>query len=223
MKRKSMNLVILGATGRTGELVVEQALAAGHAVTALVRSPEKVTIRNSSLRVIAGKATDARDVARALEGADAVISALGGSGSVISDSTRAIVDGAHKTGVKRVILLSSFLVEHDRMGALSRLITGVVRGSMLKDKNDGEQLLRQSDLDWTISYPSRLTDAPATGLVEVLPEGAKRRITERISRADVAGWLVEAATSHQTSRRGVDITGGARTKENLQMNALRVD
>jgi uncharacterized protein YbjT (DUF2867 family) len=103
------------------------------------------------------------------------------------------------------------------MGALSRLITGVVRSSMIKDKNDGEQLLRQSDLDWTISYPGRLTDAPATGLVEVLPEGAKRRITERISRADVAGWLVEAASSNQTSRHGIDITGGARTKDTSRL------
>ncbi len=66
-----MNLVVLGATGRTGRLVVEQALAAGHTVTALVRSPEKLTIRNSSLRVVAGSATDAADVSRALAGADA--------------------------------------------------------------------------------------------------------------------------------------------------------
>ncbi len=218
-----MNLVILGATGRTGQLVVEQALAAAHNVTALVRSPERLAIRNSNLRVVAGQATDAGDVARAMVGADAVISALGGSGSVIADSTRAIVEAAHRTGVKRVVVLSSFLVERDRMGALSRLITGLVRGSMIKDKRDGEQLLQQSDLDWTISYPGPLTDGPATGLVEVLPEGAKRRITERISRADVAGWLVEAATSHQTSRRGIDITGGARATEDLQINAVRVD
>ncbi len=94
---------------------------------------------------------------------------------------------------------------------------------MIKDKNDGEQLLRQSDLDWTISYPSRLTDAPATRLVEVLPEGTKRRIAERISRADVAGWLVESATSRQTSHRGIDITDGARTKEAFKQNAFRVD
>jgi uncharacterized protein YbjT (DUF2867 family) len=207
-----MNLVILGATGRTGLLVVEQALAAGHNVTALVRSPEKLAIRNSSLRVIAGQATDTGDVARAMVGADAVISTLGGSGSVIADSTRAIVEAAHKTGVKRVIVLSSFLVERDRMGALTRLITGLARGSKVKDKNVGEQLLRQSDLDWTISYPGPLTDGLATG-VEVLPEGTKRRISERISRADVAGWLVEAATGRQTSRRGIDITGGARTKK----------
>jgi putative NADH-flavin reductase len=126
-----MNLVVLGATGRTGRLVVEQALAAGHAVTALVRSPEKLAIRHSDLRVIAGYVTDAGDVARAMMGADAVISTLGGSGSLIADSTRAIVDAAHKTGVKRIIVLSSFLVERDRMGALSRLITGVASGSSL--------------------------------------------------------------------------------------------
>jgi uncharacterized protein YbjT (DUF2867 family) len=208
-----MNLVILGATGRTGQLVVEHALAAGHTVTALVRSPEKLAIRNSNLRVLAGQATDAGDVARAMMGADAVISTLGGSGSVIADSTRAVVEAAHQTGVKRVVVLSSFLVERDRMGALTRLITGLAGGSKISDKTAGEQLLRQSDLDWTISYPGRLTDGAATGSVEELPEGTKRRISERISRADVAAWLVEAATSHQASRRGIDITGGARTKE----------
>ena len=61
-----MNLVVLGASGRTGSLVVEQALAAGHTVTALVRPPEKLTIRNSNLRVVAGKATDPSDVAQAM-------------------------------------------------------------------------------------------------------------------------------------------------------------
>ncbi|TMD53495.1 MAG: hypothetical protein E6I85_08270 [Chloroflexi bacterium] len=51
-----MKLVVLGATGRTGRLVVEQALAAGHTVTALVRSPEKLATSSSNLRVVAGQA-----------------------------------------------------------------------------------------------------------------------------------------------------------------------
>jgi uncharacterized protein YbjT (DUF2867 family) len=206
-----MNLVILGATGGTGRLVVEQALAAGHTVTALVRSPEKLTIRNSSLRVIAGRATEAGDVARAFERADAVISTLGGTGSVIADSTRAILEAAHKTAVQRVVVLSSFFVERDRLGALSRLLTGIAAGSKIKDKIAGEQLLRQSDLDWTIVYASRLTNGPATGFVEVPVEGAKRGIWDRISRSDVAAALVQAATSPQYSRRSVGITGGTRT------------
>jgi uncharacterized protein YbjT (DUF2867 family) len=203
-----MNLVILGATGRTGRLVVEQALAAGHTVTALVRSPEKLTIPNSSLRVVAGEATDAADVAQAMEGADAVISTLGGSGSVIADSTRAMVEAAPRSGVTRVVVLSSFVVERDRLGPMSRLLTGIAMASMIKDKSAGERLLRQSDLDWTIIYASTLSDGAATGSVEVLPGGTRRRITDRISRAAVAAWMVEAATSGQTSRRSVGITGG---------------
>jgi uncharacterized protein YbjT (DUF2867 family) len=204
-----MNLLILGASGRTGLLVVEQALAAGHDVTALVRSPEKLTVHNSRLHVVAGQATDADDVARAMAGAGAVISVLGGGGSVILHSSRAIIEAAHRAGVARVVVMSSFLVERDRMGALSWLITGLAGTSKITDKKAGEELLRQSGLEWTIAYPGPLTDGRATGSVQVLPEGAQRRISERISRADVAGWLIEAATSRQSSWRDVDITGGS--------------
>ena len=207
-----MNLVVLGATGGTGRLVVEQALAAGHTVTALVRSPEKLAIRNSNLRVVVGRATEAADVARALASADALLSTLGGGGSVIAESTAAMIEAAHKAGVRRVVVLSSFVVERDRLGAVPRLLTGIAMGSVIKDKSAGELLLRQSDLDWTIVYASLLKDGPVSGSVEVLPEGAKRRISDRISRSDVAEWMVQAATSSQLSRRSVGITEGTRTK-----------
>jgi uncharacterized protein YbjT (DUF2867 family) len=202
-----MNLVVLGATGRTGRLVVEQALAAGHTVTALVRSPEKLTTGNSHLRVITGEATDTSALSRALEGADAVISTLGGKGSVIADSTQAIVAAARAAGVSRVVVLSSWVVERDRMDAVTRLLTGIAMGPVIKDKSAGEKVLRQSGLEWTIVYASLLTDGPADGSVAVLPEGAKRRVSERISRADVAVWMVQAATGVEHSRRSVGITG----------------
>jgi uncharacterized protein YbjT (DUF2867 family) len=202
-----MNLVVLGATGRTGRLVVEQALAAGHTVTALVRSPEKLTLANSNLRVVTGEATDASAVSRALEGADAVISTLGGKGSVIADSTQAIVSAAREAGVSRVVVLSSWVVERGRMDSVTRLLTGIAMGAVIKDKSAGEQLLRRSDLDWTIVYASLLNDGPANGSVTVLPEHAKRSMSEKISRADVAAWMVQAATDVQHSRRGVAITG----------------
>ena len=202
-----MNLVVLGATGRTGRLVVEQALAAGHTVTALVRSPEKLTTGNPNLRVVTGEATEASAVSSALEGADAVISTLGGKGSVIADSTTAIVAAARKTGVSRVVVLSTFAAERDRLGAGTRLLTGIGMGAMLKDKSAGEEMLRRSDLEWTIVYASILSDGPASGSVAVLPEGAKRGLSQKISRADVAAWMVEAATGAQHSRSSVGITG----------------
>lgn len=202
-----MNLLVLGATGRTGRLVVEQALAAGHTLTALVRSPEKLTIVNSNLRVVAGEATDKSALSQALVGADAVISTLGGKGSVIADSTKAIVATAHEAGVTRVVVLSSWLVERDRMDGVTRLLTGMAMGPLIKDKSAGEEALRQSDLEWTIVYASVLTDGPASGSVAVLPEGTKRGMSQKISRTDVAAWMIQAATSDQANRRSVGITG----------------
>jgi uncharacterized protein YbjT (DUF2867 family) len=202
-----LNLVVLGATGRTGRLVVEHALAAGHTVTALVRSPEKLTSTNANLRVVTGQATETAAVSSALEGADAVISTLGGKPSVIADSTRAIVAAARKAGVSRVVMLSTFAAERDRLDAGTRLLTGIGMGAMLKDKSAGEEILRRSDLDWIIVYASILSDSPASGSVVVLPEGAKRGLAQKISRADVAAWMVEAATTVQHSRSSVGITG----------------
>ena len=202
-----MKLVVLGATGRTGRLVVEKALAAGHTVTALVRSPQKLTTGHSNLRLVTGEATDTLAVSSALEGADAVISALGGKGSVIADSTRAIVAAARKTGLSRVVVLSTFAAERDRLDAGTRLLTGIGMGAMLKDKSAGEEMLRRSDLEWTIVYASMLTDGPARGSVVVLPEGSKRGLSQKISRADLAAWMLDAATGAQYSRRAIGITG----------------
>jgi len=207
-----MNLVVLGATGGTGRLVVEQALTAGHTVTALVRSPEKLAVRNPNLHVVAGQATDPSAVARALDRADALISTLGGGGSVISDSTQAIVEAAHEAGVSRVVLLSSFLVERDRFNPVTRLLTGIAMGSMIKDKSAGEKALRESNLDWTIVYASSLTDGPGRGQAVVLTETGRWTLSQRIARADVAAWLLRAATSPETSRRTVSITGQAVSK-----------
>jgi saccharopine dehydrogenase-like NADP-dependent oxidoreductase len=86
-----MNVTVLGATGPTGTQLVERALAAGHHVTALVRSPEKLTITNPNLYVIQGDATDRAAVSQAMKGADAVISTLGAKGSVIAAAATAIV------------------------------------------------------------------------------------------------------------------------------------
>jgi uncharacterized protein YbjT (DUF2867 family) len=215
-----MNLVVLGATGGTGRLVVEKALAAGHMVTALVRSPEKLGTSQANLRVISGSATDPESVARALESADAVISTLGGGGSVIADSTAAIVVGARQTGVRRVVVLSSWLVQRDRMSPVIRLATGIAMGGLIKDKSAGEQLLRQSDLDWTIVYAGMLANGPASGST-VLPERVNWSVSQKISRADVATRLIQAATDGQPGGRSVRITGGTSTKENVQLEAVR--
>ncbi len=103
-----MKLSVLGAAGATGIPLVEQALAAGHTVTALVRSGQELTITGANLHVVEGDATDHAAVSEAMNGGDAVISVLGARGPVITEATRAIVDAGQTEGTRarrHVVLL----------------------------------------------------------------------------------------------------------------------
>lgn len=201
-----MNLTVLGAAGATGVPLVEQALAAGHQVTALARSGQKVTITNSNLHVVQGDATDRAVVSQALKGADAVISVLGARGPVIAEATRALVAAADQTGPDRIVMLSSFAVARDRLKPVSKVVTRIAMGSQVKDKTTGEEVLRASGLDWTIVYATKLTNGPKTE-PRVVPETEKVGMSQRISRADVGSFLLQAATDGLYSRRDVIITG----------------
>ncbi len=201
-----MNLTVLGAAGATGVQLVEQALAAGHQVTALARSAENLTLTNPNLHVIQGNATDRAVVSQAMKGAEAVISVLGARGPVIAEATRAVVAAAEQAGPDRIVMLSSFAVARDRLKPVSKLVTRMAMGSQIKDKTAGEEVLRASGLDWTIVYATVLTDGPKTE-PRVVPETEKVGMSQRISRADVASFLLQAATDGLYSRRDVIITG----------------
>ena len=142
-----MNLTVLGAAGAAGVQLVEQALAAGHQVTALARSAENLTLTNPNLHVVQGDATDRAVVSQAMKGADAVISVLGARGPVIAETTRAVVDAAEQAGPDRIVMLSSFAVARDRLKPVSKLVTRMAMGSQIKDKTAGEEVLRASGLD----------------------------------------------------------------------------
>lgn len=201
-----MNLTVLGAAGVTGVQLVEQAIAAGHQVTALARSAENLTLTNPNLHVVQGDATDRAVVSQAMKGADAVISVLGARGPVIAEATRAVVAAAEQAGPDRILMLSSFAVARDRLKPVSKLVTRMAMGSQMKDKTAGEEVLRASGLDWTIVYATVLTNGPKTE-PRVVPETEKVGASQRISRADVASFLLQAATDRLYSRRDVIITG----------------
>lgn len=201
-----MNIAVLGASGGTGMQVVQQALAAGHSVTALVRSPEKMTVTDPRLRVVQGDATDQASVAKALEGADAVISTLDAPGPVIAAATRAILSAANAEGAPRVVMMSSFAVQRDRLKGVAKLITGATTGAKMNDKVAGEKALRGSNFRWTIVYATLLSNGPRQG-VKVVPESSKVGMSDRTSRADAASFLLEAATTGDYDRRSVLITG----------------
>ena len=201
-----MNLTVLGAAGATGVPLVEQAIAAGHQVTALARSAGNLTLTNPNLNVVEGDATDRTVVSQALKGADAVISVIGARGPVMAEATRALVAAAAQAGPDRILMLSSFAVARDRLKPFSKLVTRVAMGSQIKDKTAGEEVLRASGLDWTIVYATKLTNGPRTE-ARVVPETEKVGMSQRIARADLASFLLQAATEGLYSRRDVIITG----------------
>jgi uncharacterized protein YbjT (DUF2867 family) len=125
---------------------------------------------------------------------------------VIAEATRAVVAAAEQAGPDRIVMLSSFAVARDRLKPVSKLVTRMAMGSQIKDKTAGEEVLRASGLDWTIVYATLLTNGPKTE-PRVVPETEKVGTSQRISRADVASFLLQAATDGLYSRRDVIITG----------------
>jgi uncharacterized protein YbjT (DUF2867 family) len=140
-----------------------------------------------------------------MNGADAVVSVLGARGPVMAEATRGIVAVAEGEGPARVVMLSSFAVARDRLTPVSKLVTRMAMGSQIKDKAAGEEVLRASNLDWTIVYATKLTNGPES-VPRPVPETEKVGMAQTISRASVAAFLLQAATEDLYTRSGVVIT-----------------
>ncbi|MDB5179308.1 MAG: yhfK 1 [Patescibacteria group bacterium] len=201
-----MNILILGATGSTGKELLSQALESGHKVTALVRTPAKLTIDNANLRVLQGDATDVAALTDAMAHNEVLLSALGAAkGSLIADSTKAIIAAAKATGLKRVVMMSSFAVNRAQLKGAAKLLTGMMKG-LVADKANGEALLKNSGLDWTIVYATILTgDAKGAG-ARVVPSGEKLSLSNKIARADVAAWMLGEIRNNSYVKKDVTIS-----------------
>ena len=173
-----MKIVVFGATGSTGRHVVEQALLAGHDVTAVVRRPDQVAPR-PRLVVRAGDVLDAASLHESCSGADAVMSCIGprtrfggqlGSGffpgTVMSVGTAHMVAAAESAGVRRFVFQSGIgLSDGDELSRANRRVMRVWRtlfATAIKDKAEGERVLRASALEWVIVRPVGLSNAPVT-------------------------------------------------------------
>jgi putative NADH-flavin reductase len=211
-----MKFLLLGATGATGTLFVERATAAGHEVVAFVRDASKITPADR-LTVVEGDVRDAHALTEAMRGIDAVVSTLGlgkvkDPGNLIADTTRALVRAAEDSATKRVLIMSAFGVGDSlaKASAFARVLYNSGGKAPFADKAAGERILTASGLDWTLAYPVLLTNKPATGDVHAVDLTALDRLPglPRISRADVAAFLLEAAVEGSWSRRTAVLTAG---------------
>jgi putative NADH-flavin reductase len=193
-----MRVLIIGASKGIGLETTRQALVAGHNARALARSATSISVLNPSLEKIRGDALKTKDVEAALVGVDVVIQTLGvGLGdlfrpvNLFSDATRVLIAAMRSQGVKRLICVTGFGAGDSRasISCLQRLPFQIVFGRAYDDKSLQEQLIKESELDWTIARPGVLTNGSRTGRYRILSEASQWR-NGIISRADVAEFLV---------------------------------
>ena len=212
-----MKIIVFGATGGTGKLMVTQALAKGHSVTAFVRRPEGLP-QDPHLRIIQGDVFDSATVADAVRGNRAVLSALGARSlkkmDLLSRAIPVILEGMRQEYVTRLIVLGAAGVHRDYgkyQNALTRIGLWVAKKTILKhpfiDQAAQERLLAASDVDYTIVRAPRLIDGPFTGTYRVLPDALPPGAL-RISRADVADFMLQQLTDPRFHRQGPYIGSG---------------
>ena len=214
MIAEPLKILVLGATGGTGQHIVAQALALSHDVTALARDPSRLRVGGGSLRIVKGSIGETAGVLDgAVAGQDAVISALGRgnalkSNGLIAGSIPTIIAAMEKHGVRRLVFMSAFGVGETRRGAplLPRIFYAVFLGDLFADKEAGETILRRSSLDWTLVHPTMLTDGPRTSAYRA---GERLELSgmPRISRADVADFVLKQLNDPTYVRKSVSVSG----------------
>lgn len=205
-------LLILGATGGTGLQLVSQALEAGNEVTAYVRDAAKLDLKHERLRVVVGPIADeARPFQDAMMGQQAVISTLGRglslqSEHVIERCVPPVLSAMKAHGVGRLIFTSAIGVgdAYAEAPLLSKLVIRVLLKDIYPDKLIGENLVRSSDLDWTIVQPAGLTSGHLTCRYRVA-EHLHHRVVATISRADLAHFLLSQLDDRTYVRRIVQL------------------
>jgi putative NADH-flavin reductase len=199
-----LKLFVIGATGRTGQEVVQQALARDHHVTAFVRSPESLTLGNERLTVLKGNAMDENELFRAMQNHDAVVSTLGPRevfkpSSMLHDSALATTRAMNRSGVKRLVVLSA--AAHFP-GIPNRIATFIMRNHM-RDSLAMEAIVQASGLNWTIARPPRLTQEGYTTYRS--REDAAPRMGFSLSRKAVAAFMLDAIEQRKHVRKIVGI------------------
>jgi putative NADH-flavin reductase len=213
-EEQEMRTVVFGATGPTGRRLTEQALAAGYQVTAVTRRPDGISPQ-PGLSVVTADVTDPDAVARAVAGSDAVLSSLGSRLSrkpitVYSQGNANVVAAMHRFGVKRLITISSSVMDPSWRpsgefffnNVMDPLVNRRLGRTAHEDMRRMEALVRDSDLEWTIVRPAGLFDHPDVTAYQVRENVADGLFT---ARADLAASMVAQLADDRFVRRAMAV------------------
>jgi putative NADH-flavin reductase len=213
-----MKIAIFGASGATGTLLTQCCLAGGHNVKALLRTPERFPLRDR-VHVIQGSPFDIASARLTIDGADAVLSALGAKSlkkeDVLERAVPQIITAMQESlsqakPVRRIIVLGSagaLSSSLDKQPAWRRwMVQNIVYNTVLKwpvaSQISQWDNLSHSNLDWTMVMPPMLTNGPARGSYRIDGDALPRN-GSRISRADVADFMMQQIDNPQWIKKGV--------------------
>jgi putative NADH-flavin reductase len=206
-----MEIVIFGANGKTGIELVQQGLDMGHRVTAYVRRENALNIEHPNLKQIVGNLSNIENLKGAIAGADACISALGGKSltkhaAEIIHGIDQIVSIMEHEGVKRFIYLSSIGVGDSRyyLAQPGRFfVCDLLLRIPFADHKINELRIAKSNLQYTLIRPGGLTDGSVTGNLKHGSEKTKFKGNPKISRANVAAFMLDQLTDSSYINKGV--------------------
>jgi uncharacterized protein YbjT (DUF2867 family) len=208
-----VNIIVFGATGSIGALTVLKLLESGHSVTAFARQPHALQLEHPDLKRVAGDVTNPADVCLATAGSEAVIITLGSGNTrnsrVRSEGTKQIIAAMERYDVKRLVCQTT-LGAGDSWSNLNffwkKIMFGVLLRPVFEDHERQERLVKASNLDWTIVRPSAFTNATPTGALKVDISSDQRGLALKISRTEVAEFLMTSITESRLLHRVVGIS-----------------
>ena len=195
-----MKLLVIGSSHGIGFQLLQEAISAGHQVTAVARSPQRLVISSENLEVIKGDILEKDVIEKTVSGKDAVCITIGIKPtlqpvSVFSEGTKTVIEAMKKSSCYQLICVTGIGAGDSRGhgGFLyDRIINPLLLKTIYEDKDRQEAIIRESGLDWLIVRPGFLTNGPRTGKYRVLIElsGVK---AGKISRTDVADFILKEA------------------------------
>lgn len=213
---------MLGATGQTGQYLINQALQQGHAVTAVVRNPAKLTVHHDNLKVVTANIFSADSLKPHFKGQDVIMSCLGFPASFLSGVTgysrsmHAMVGAMQEARVNRVITMTSWYTDPNsgtQSSYLIRFLLLPMIRSVLTNMHEMEQYLQKTeDVNWTVVRPPGLKNLPASAQEFLthegyfVPDSNGQPVGSAVGRGDVARFMLSLLNSNAWVRQGVAIT-----------------
>lgn len=206
-----MRVAIVGASGQTGKPLIKEALEQGHEVIAIARSPEKIAFNDPKVTKRQGDAFDEASIIAALEGADAVITTVGKTDlrdkryNLSTAAHRSVIAGMRAHGIRRLLVISSIgAAQGIKRKGWKRNIYLYLRRKYYRDMFQMEQEVAASGLDYTLLRAPMLYDGERTGFYEILEDENYLEVL-RISRADIAHFLLGEMTNNEWNKRTIAI------------------